>query len=106
MQSSLFEAEAGIEQKQPFRLLRYYHPATKGAQPHNKGTPKESGTFACESSTRHRASNTNRLLTDYSFTARSLALSLALPSAKNPVLFGSTDARRHGAFVTLLGIRR
>jgi len=29
------EAEVGIERESAFRLLRYYHPATRGTLPHN-----------------------------------------------------------------------
>jgi len=39
-----------------------------------------------ESSTRHRALNTNPLLTNYSFIARSLALSLALSLQKSMLI--------------------
>src|SRR6266487_575764 len=61
-------------------LLCYYHPATRGVHPHNYRTPIESGVFAHLSSTRHYAPKTNHLPTKYSFTTRSLALSLALGS--------------------------
>ena len=74
------EAGVGIEQKQQFQLLHYYHPATRGVHPHNYRTPIESGVFAHLSSTRHYALKTNQLPTKYSFTTRSLALSLALDS--------------------------
>src|SRR5437660_5388128 len=56
----------------------YYHSTTRGAQPHNCRTPIESGFFKCVSMTRHYASNTNQVLTNYSSTNRLLALSLAL----------------------------
>src|SRR5436309_3260560 len=72
------EAGVGIEQEQPFQLLRYYHPATRGVHPHNYRTPIESGVFAHLTSTRHNACNTNQVLTKSSATTRSLALSLAL----------------------------
>ena len=60
------EAGVGIEQESAFRLLRYYHPATRGVQPHNCRTPIESGIFECVSITRHYACNTNQVLTNYS----------------------------------------
>jgi hypothetical protein len=71
---SNLEAEVGIEREQPFRLLRYYHPATRGAQPHNSRTPVKSGVSARMSSTRQYRWNTHPPLANNSFNTRSLAL--------------------------------
>src|SRR5438552_16651276 len=78
------EAGVGIERDQPFQLLRYYHPATRGAQPHNSRTPVKSGISARMSSTRQYRRNISPRLAHNSFNTRSLALSLALLFAKTP----------------------
>jgi len=59
-------------------LFADYRPTTKGALPHNRRTPVESRTFLFVSSTSHYRPKNRELLTNYSFTTSSLALSLAL----------------------------